>query len=63
MSYETLNQVQGDEKTIATQPLRGEDKGEGALGIWSLELIWSLGFGDWNLFYCDRILRRTENEN
>ena len=29
MSYETLNQVQGDEKAIATQPPRGEDEGEG----------------------------------
>ena len=29
MSYETLNQVQGDEKAIATQPLGGEGKGEG----------------------------------
>ena len=29
MSYETLNQVQGDEKAIATQPLAGGGEGEG----------------------------------
>jgi hypothetical protein len=31
--YQTLNQVQGDKIVIATQPLRGEGKGEGQLSI------------------------------
>jgi hypothetical protein len=29
MSYETLDQVQGDKKAIATQPLVGEGWGDG----------------------------------
>ena len=31
MSYETLNQVQGDKNAITTQSLAGEGKGEGKI--------------------------------
>ena len=43
---------------LTPSPLRGEDKGEGAvlvIGIWLLVIIWNLGFEYWNFHSGDSI--------